>query len=138
MADWTIVQDFIEKLGDETHDLTADTFKVAASNTAILATNSTLSAITEIAAGNGYTAGGATATVSYAESGGTGTLTLDSDLVITASGGAIATFRYLYFYNDTAANDEGICFFDYGAAVDLASGESFTITAGTILTIAIA
>lgn len=137
MATWNIVNDFIESLGDETHDLTADTLKVALSNTAPTAATANFGALTEITAGNGYTAGGTALTsVTYTESGGTGTLAFGSDLTFTASGGAIATFRYLYLYNDTAAADEGIGWLDYGTAVDLADGESFTLTAGNILTVA--
>lgn len=137
MATWNIVNDFIESLGDETHNLTADTLKVALSNTAPTASTANFAALTEITAANGYTAGGTALTgTSYSQTGGTGTLAFSTDLTFTASGGAIATFRYLYLYNDTAAADEGIAWLDYGTTVDLASGESFTLTAGNILTIA--
>ena len=137
MASWNIVNDFIESLGGETHDLTADTLKVALSNTAPTAATANLAAVTQITAANGYTAGGTALTgVTYTESGGTGTLAFGTDLTFTASGGAIGTFRYLFLYNDTAAADEGIAWLDYGAAVDLADGESFTLTAGNILTVA--
>ena len=67
-----------------------------------------------------------------------GVYTLDAaDLVLTASGGSVATFRHIVIYNDTAANDELIGFTDYGSDVTLLSGESFKIKfSGTgILTI---
>lgn len=137
MATWNIVNDFVESLGDETHNLTSDTFKVALSNTAPTAASANFASITEISAGNGYTAGGTALTgTAYNQSGGTGTFSFSTDLTFTASGGAIATFRYLYLYNDTAAADEGVAWLDYGTTVDLASGESFTLTAGNILTMA--
>lgn len=136
MATWQIKNDFKEKLGDETHDLSADTFKVALTNTAPSLADSVLADLTQITAGNGYTAGGATATCTWTESGGTATFALSADVTFTASGGAMATFRYLELYNDTAANDELIGHLDYGTAVNLADGESFTLSAGTIFTLA--
>lgn len=136
MATWQIKNDFKDKLGDETHNLTADTFKVALTNTTPSLANSVLADLTQISAGNGYTAGGSAITCTYTETGGTATFASSADLTFTASGGAIATFRYLELYNDTAANDELIGHLDYGTTVDLAAGESFTLTAGTIFTLA--
>jgi hypothetical protein len=98
-------------------------------NDAPVATNSIKGNLTEIAGGNGYTAGGATATVSAsAQSGGDYQLTVD-DIVITASGGAIATFQYAVLYNDTPTSpvDPLIAWWDNGSAIDLANGESVTI-----------
>lgn len=60
-------------------------------------------------------------------------------MTFTASGGSIATFRYVVLYNDTATNDELIGWWDYGSAVTLASGETFTVdfdAATGVLTIA--
>ena len=51
---------------------------------------------------------------------------------MTASG-AVGPFRYVAIYNDTAANDELICWYDYGSAVTLASGDTFTLDFGTEL-----
>ena len=50
----------------------------------------------------------------------------------------MAQFRYIVLFNDTATNDELIGWYDYGAAVDLLNGETFTITwdAAGILTLA--
>lgn len=124
-------QDFSEKLGTEVHDLSSDTIKVALSNTAPSATNTQLSDITQIASGGGYTngAGGgySLSSVTWTESGGTGTFDA-GDLTITATGAAIATHRYYVLYNDTATNDELIGWLDYGSAVDLADTESVDIT----------
>lgn len=136
MATWQIFNDFKERLGDETHDLTADTLKLMLSNTAPALSNSLKSDLTEIAGGNGYTAGGDALTYSYTETGGTATLATTADQTFTASGGAIAQFRYLVIYNDTAVNDELIGYIDYGVAVDLADTEPFTLTAGSIFTLA--
>jgi hypothetical protein len=48
--------------------------------------------------------------------------------VLTASG-AVATFRYVDIYNDTPSSplDPLIGWYDYGADVTLANGETFTI-----------
>jgi hypothetical protein len=47
--------------------------------------------------------------------------------VLTASGGSVAPFQYVVIYNDTATNDELICWFDYGSSVTLANGETLTL-----------
>jgi hypothetical protein len=92
-----------------------------------VATNTVKANITEIAAGFGYTAGGTQAVISSsAQTSGTYKLVLN-DVVFTASGGSMATFRYLVLYNDTATNDELICWWDNGSSVTLASGESYTL-----------
>jgi hypothetical protein len=68
---------FVEALAEKKHDLGADTLKVLLANTAPVATNSVKADLTEITAGNGYTAGGNTATVSSsAQTSGTYKLVL--------------------------------------------------------------
>jgi hypothetical protein len=63
---------------------------------------------------------------SSAQTSGTYKLVL-ADLVLTASGGAVAAFRYVVIYNDTAANDELIGYLDYGSDLTLASGDTLTL-----------
>lgn len=95
-------------------------------NTAPIAANSVKADITEISAGNGYTAGGTAATISSsAQTSGTYKLVL-ADVVFTASGGTIGPFRYAVIYDDTASNDELIGWYDYGSSITLAATESFT------------
>ena len=109
------------------HDWDAHTFKVALTNTLPVATHTSLSQIGEIAAGSGYTAGGNTTTITIAESAGTTTVS-GTEVVFTATG-AVATFRYAVLYNDTATSpaDALIASFDYGAAVNLTNGDTFTV-----------
>jgi len=45
----------------------------------------------------------------------------------------VPAFRYVIIYNDTAANDELICWYDYGSEVTLASGDTFKLDFGTEL-----
>ncbi len=122
-------QQFVEDVAEKIHNLGADTIKVLLTNTAPTAANATKSALTEISAGNGYTAGGATATISSsAQSGGTYKLVL-ADVVFTASGGSIGPFRYAVVYNDTPTSpaDPLIQSYDYGSSITLADGETFTV-----------
>lgn len=133
--------DYSEQKNRGKHDWGSATFKVFLSNTAPSAANSVLADITQIAAGNGYTSGGTALTgVSISETGGTTTVQANQ-VTFTASGGAMATFRYYGIYNDTQTSpaDPLVMWWDHGAAVTLNDGESFTIkfnnaSPGTIFT----
>lgn len=128
MAAFNKFNSFVEALAEKKHDLGADTLKVLLTSTAPVATNSVKADLTEIAAGNGYTAGGNTASVtSSAQTSGTYKLVLGDPATWTASGGSIGPFRYAVLYNDTATNDELIGWWDYGSAVTLTDGESFAV-----------
>ncbi len=128
MASFVKFEQFVEEMGLETHDLNADTLKVMLSNTApTVATDAVKTDITEIGAGNGYTAGGtAVGSNAYSQTSGIAKLTGD-DVVFTASGGTIGPFRYVVLYNDTAALDELIGYWDYGSSVTLQDTETFTV-----------
>lgn len=134
MATFTLFDEFIFSLGGSDIDLDSDTFKAVLSNVAPNAQNNTVLAdITQIANGNGYTTGGVTlAGVTWAETGaGTGIWQWTAnDFSWTASGGAIAQFRYVIIYDDTSASDKLIGYLDYGAAVDITITNSFTVDIG--------
>ncbi len=120
---------FPEHLAEKVHNLGADTLKVMLTNVAPVAANSVKADLTEIAAGFGYTAGGtAPAITSSAQASGVYKLVL-ADVVFTAAGGTMATFRYAVLYNDTPSSpaDPLIGFWDYGSGVSLADGVSFTV-----------
>lgn len=107
-------------------NLGSDTLKVLLTNAAPSASNSVKADLTEISAGNGYTAGGTAATISSsAQTSGTYKLVL-ADVVFTASGGGIGPFRYVVLYDDTATSDELIGWWDYGSSITINSGETFT------------
>lgn len=134
MATVQIFNSFKEAVAEGVHDLGADTLKFMLTNTAPSLSNSVKADLTEIAAGNGYTAGGETATVTgSSQSGGVYTLALDN-VTFTASAGSFAEFRYIVLYNDTAASKELIGYIDYGAAYTLTDGNTFVLVANTFLT----
>ena len=105
----------------------SDAWKVALSNrTPVVATDATLTDAVEISAGNGYTAGGnAATTTSSTQTGGTYKLVLTSPATWTATGGSMGPFQYAVLYDSTTNNLIG--YWDYGSAVTLAIGESFTV-----------
>jgi len=129
MASFNKFNQFVEDVAEKVHNLGSDTLKVMLTNSAPAATNSVKANLSEISAGNGYTAGGTQATISSsAQSSGTYKLVLN-DVVFTASGGGIGPFRYAVLYNDTPTSpaDPLIGFWDYGSAVTLADTETFTV-----------
>ena len=139
MATFNKFNSFVEALAEKVHNLGSDTLTVALTNSAPLATNTQLSNITQISytnIQNGTTTGRNLTGVTSAQTSGSYKLDAN-DLVLTATG-TVPTFRYVVLYNDTATNDELIGWYDYGAAVDLLNGETFTITwdANGILTLA--
>jgi len=115
-------------------DYDTHTFKAALSNTApTVATFDELADITEIANANGYTTGGVTLTsVTLAETGGgTGIWQWScADFSWTASGGSIGTFQYVVIYSDTSTTDKLIGYYDYGGAVNITTGNTFTVDIG--------
>ena len=123
MATYTKFNSFVEALAEKKHDLGSDTLTVALTNSAPVATNTVLANITEISYTN--CSARAITTTSSAQTSGTYKLVL-TDLVLTASG-AVGPFRYVVIYNDTAASDELIAYFDYGSALTLANTDTFTI-----------
>lgn len=131
MASFNKFNSFVEALAEKVHNLGSDTLKILLTNSAPVATNTQKSNLTEISAGNGYSAGGPAVTVT-ASSQTSGTYSLvGNDVTITASGGSIGPFRYAVLYNDTATNDELIGWWDYGSSITLASGEQFTVDFGS-------
>ena len=128
MATFNKFDSFVEALAEKKHDLGADTLKVMLTLTAPISTNAVKADLTEIAEGNGYTAGGNTATItSSAQTSGTYKLVLADPATWTATGGAIANFRYAVLYNDTALNKELIGYWDYGSTVTLNANETFKV-----------
>lgn len=137
MASYNKYNIFVSDLTGKVHDLfgtagsTADVCKVMYSNTAPnAATHAVRADVTEIAAGNGYTSGGASA--ANVGTTTTGTYTMVCTDIVTTASGAVATFRYVILYNDTPTSpaDPLISWWDYGSGLPLQNGETFTVDFG--------
>ncbi len=122
------------------HNLSTGSIRIALSNTApgsevsnpTLDGNGVLANVTQIS----YTNYSDTLTVdrvlqSVTSNATGGTYTFDAaDFTITASGGTLATWRYMYIFNDTPTSpaDPLILCIDNESAVSLASGQSITVS----------
>lgn len=126
MATYNKHNAFVEDMAEKVHNLASDaiTAYLTAAANAPTAANATLSALTQISYTN--LSSRVFSVTTSAQSSGTYTYLL-SDLTLTASG-AVATFRYAGYYNDTPTSpaDPLIGWWDYGSDVTLASGETFT------------
>lgn len=117
---------FVEALAEKVHNLGSDTLTVAlcATANAPVATNTVLADLTQITYTN--LSSRVITTTSSAQTSGTYKLVLQ-DLVLTASGGTVASFRYVVIYNDTASSKQLIGWYDYGSSLTLSDGDTFTI-----------
>lgn len=136
MATYVKFEAFVEHLAEKVHDCDLDTFKALLS---VDAPSASLDAVkadltSELAGGNGYTAGGHDITTSTSRTGGTLSV-VATDVTITATGGTVGPFRYVVVYNDTPTipADPLVCYYDYGSSITLAAGETFTINFGSSL-----
>ena len=130
MAAYNKYQQFVEDLCKKVHNLDTDTLRIALTNAAPnAATHKVFADVTEIGAGNGYSAGGTTATFSSgAQTSGTFKLVL-ADVTFTAGGGNMNAFQYAVLYNATPSSPLKplICWFDYGTSIIVTNGNSFTV-----------
>jgi len=136
MATYQKFNQTVEDLANKVHDLSSDTLKFMLTNTAPVAGNEVFANLTEISAGNGYTAGGtAVGITSSTQTSGTYTLVPTADVVFTASGGSIGPFRYVVLYNDTPTSpaDPLISFYDRGSSLTLLTTEIFTVDVAATL-----
>ena len=136
MATFNKFNQFGEDLAKGVHQLHAagHTLKVYLTNNAPSATLDLLKAdLVGITEENDYAAADIQNDVSEAA----GTLTLTGVDVEWTASGAVGPFQYAVIYNDTAADDPLICWWDYGSSISLATGEKFKVDFGaSILTIA--
>lgn len=128
MASFNKFNQFVEDLAKGVHNFTSDstcTVTVALTNTLPVATNSVLADITQISYTN--LSSRVITGVTAEQTSGTVTFTAN-DLTLTASG-SVGPFQYVVLYNDdpTSPADPLIGWYNYGSAVTLSSGETFTI-----------
>lgn len=132
MATYNKVNDFVEDVTEKVHDLGSDQLTVALSNTAPSGEtsdptadgNGILANVTEIDYTNCSSRD--LTTSSSSQTSGTYKLVLD-DLTISASGGDVGPFRYVYVYNSTTTDNNLIGYYDYGESLTLADGESLQL-----------
>jgi hypothetical protein len=135
MATFNKLNGFVEHLAHGVHNLGTNQLVIALSNTAPgsegtpptgAASTCVLANVTQVTYTN-LSSRNITTSAS-AQTSGTYKLTLD-DLTLTASGGSVGPFRYVYVYNDTPSSptDPLICWYDYGSSITLASGESLLV-----------
>lgn len=126
MATYNKFNAFVEDIAEKKHNLGSDQLVIAlcAAANAPVATNSVLADLTQISYTNLSSRN--LTTSSSSQTSGTYKLVL-ADLTLTASGGAVAAFRYIVIYNDTATNDELIAWYDYGSSLTLLDGESLLL-----------
>jgi hypothetical protein len=108
MATYTKYETFVENLANKLIDAfgATDTWKaVIHTDAPVVATDNSLSDLTQIGGSNGYTTGGSDST----------------------------TGRYVSIYDDTSAADNLLCSYDYGATFTVATGETFTLDFGASL-----
>ena len=135
MATYVKLAGFVEHLAEKVHNLQSDQLKIALSNTApsaesspvhLLTANCILANVTQVS--YTYCSTRNITTSASSQSSGTYKLVL-TDLVLTASGGSVGPFRYIYIYNDTPTSpaDPLIAYYDYGASITLLDGETLTL-----------
>ncbi len=134
MASYNKFQNFVEDLLSGFHDFRASghVFKVYLSNAVPSASADAVKAdLAEITAQNGYPAGGSDIQNTLSETTGTATVAA-TDVVWTASGGSFGPFQYVVLYNDTQTSpaDPLVSWWDYGSAISINDGETFTVDFG--------
>ena len=131
MATYNGFDQFVEDLGLGVHNLNTDTIKIYLSNTTpVVATHAVKTDLAEFGGGTGYTAGGEDIVNTYSQTSGTGTVATGANPSWTATAGDWVAFQYVVAYNDTQTSpaDPLIAYWDYGSALTLGNGESFTVT----------
>jgi hypothetical protein len=133
MATYVKINDWAANMV-ENADAESDQFTVALSNTAPGSETTpptgdgdgVLANVTEVS----YTNCSARTLTTASSSQTAGTYTLDfNDLTLTASGGTVGPFQYVYVYDDTVTvpADPLVAYFDYGSSITLGDGETLDI-----------
>lgn len=131
MATFNKVNDWVEYF-TEAVNAGSDQFVVALSNTApasetsnpVSDGNGVIANVTQVSYTNCSSRNVTTA--SSAQTSGTQNISL-TDLTLTASGGTVGPFRYVYLYDDTVAGDPIAGYWDYGSSITLNDTETLDI-----------
>ena len=131
MAAFNKFNAFVLDVANAKHDMktgTAQTYKVYLTNTAPVATNTVYNTPADLSTANGYTATGTTiGTITGSQTTGTFSFSGGTNPAWTASGGSIGPFQYAVLYN-TSGTTPLIGWWDYGTAVTVTNGNTFTVT----------
>jgi hypothetical protein len=134
MAQFNKINDFVE-YAVEGMNLGSDTLKVTLSNTAPASETTpptgdgdgVLANVTQVS-NIGNVSNVTLSGVTSSQTGGTYKLSA-TDKVLSATG-TVGPFQYIYIYDDTVAGDPLIGYYNYGSAITLQNGDSFTIDFG--------
>jgi hypothetical protein len=131
MATFNKFQVFVLDVASGKHQMqtgAAHVYKVYLTNTAPVATNTVYGTPADLSTANGYTAGGASVgTITGSQTSGTFKFVGGTDPSWTASGGSIGPFQYAVLYNSSASGTPLIGWWDYGTAITLTNGNTFTV-----------
>jgi len=125
MASFNKFNCFVQDVAHALHDMKTGTSQIYK----IYLTNTVYNTPADLSTANGYTAGGVSiGTISGAQTSGVFKFTAGTQPSWTASGGSIGPFEYAVLYNSTSATQPLIGWWDYGAAITLTNGNTFTVT----------
>jgi len=125
----------VQDLGRGYHNWSTDSLKVHLTNATPSPNNTAYGTPADLSTSGGYTAGGTAIINSWTREASVATLS-GSDVSWGATG-VIGPFRYAVLYNSSTTTKSLIGYWDYGAALSLNTGETFTVDFGTsVLTLA--
>ena len=139
MATFNKVNDLAIDIMNRVHNFSTHTFKYGLSNTdpgsessdPRATGNARMANVTEISYSN-VSENREVSGITLAQ--GSDDATVDGDdEVLTASGGSVGPFQYVWLFNETAADNPIIGYWDYGSALTLNDGETLTISIPTVL-----
>jgi hypothetical protein len=130
MATFNKFNIFTQDVANKQHDMktgTTDVYKGYLTNTLPVAGNTVYNTPADLATANGYTATGVSiGTITGAGAAGVFSFAGGTNPSWTASGGSIGPFEYAVLYNSTSGKLIG--WWDYGTAITLTNGNTFTVT----------
>jgi len=120
---FTKVNSFVLYLATEDIDLDGTGLTLALTNTAVNATATSISGVSQI--GYGHVSTRVVVVSTSSQTAGTYKLNL-TDHVLTASG-TVPTFRYAVLYDDASTNDRIVGIYDNGSTVNMTNTDTFTV-----------
>lgn len=124
MANFTFFQPFLEAVMEKKHNMGADALTVFLCNAANPPLVADAVLADQVTVAYTFCSTRVLGVTTSAQVAGVYSLVLP-DLTLTATGGAVGPFRYVGVYNDTAASDELVGFYDLGSEITIPDGQSF-------------